>query len=242
MLISELRDEINEIVELKRGEVAEFCEMRLPTSASLAEELELLGSGTMSRRAFCEFVGIGESTLTGWLKEGRVPRVAKEAYVLLHCMTVLQEEIKRLRQQANDIKIIRQGEKFHLVRFSDTGDGAIIGEIVASEISDEKAARVLVGSVKAFRLLQDASDVIETVLDLDVDNSQFNEEIEQLNEQIHREIAAAFDPASFSKLYGKEHDERISNAIGEILADVDLEARKPVDNKDRAKSGKGEPQ
>ena len=48
----------------------------------LLDELEEHGPFAPVRKRFCEFLSIGESTLTGWFKAVRVPRAAQVAYVL----------------------------------------------------------------------------------------------------------------------------------------------------------------
>ena len=70
---------------------AEFCAGALDAS-TLFEELDF--GPFSSRKTFCEYLGIGESTLTGWLKGERVPRMAKEAYVLLLAVQGLRAEVR----------------------------------------------------------------------------------------------------------------------------------------------------
>jgi hypothetical protein len=147
---------VDEVLELKPHEVASYCE-RVLDAPALIRELESCGYLTPreARKQFCEFLGIGESTLSGWLKAQRVPRMANEAYVLLKTLLLLQDQVKRLKEEQvrNDTVIVQESSgKYHLVRFKKDNSGALMGRIIARDIPDEATARIL-GAGKVFESL-----------------------------------------------------------------------------------------
>jgi hypothetical protein len=192
---------VDEVTELKPREVASYCEKVLD-APSLIRELE---SGPKeARKQFCEFLGIGDSTLSGWLKAQRVPRMAKEAYVLLKTLLLLQDELKRIKEeQLRNVVIVQESGKYQLVRFITDKTGALMGTIMARDIPDEGAARMLAGSSKAFDTLQDFRDVL---IDIVGDGSEPDWEdaspsFKQLNYRILRGSLAALGFEEWEKRF-----------------------------------------
>jgi len=199
------------LLELEPREIGDFCDGAL-NAEILVDELEHDGPfAPFGRKSLCEFLGIGESTLTGWLKAERVPRAAKVAYVLLVGVIKLQSEIKRLSQEGQDPKILRDGEKFQLVRFETDETGVSVGKIVAREISDMKAARVLAGSLKAFRMLQETRDLIGDMLER-TDNSRYIKYLEDFDLRIRAEMFTAFEPERLFDFSDLIDEQTASNA------------------------------
>lgn len=92
-----------------------------------------------TRRAFCEAVGIGESTLAGWLKERRLPPLARAVVGLLHLyhanLLAIEYEAQYAKQ---DEIVVRDGDGFIIV---DVSQGLRKpGRIVARNIPDEETA------------------------------------------------------------------------------------------------------
>lgn len=197
--------DLDTLLELEPRKIGEFCVGVLDADI-LTEELEEYGPFAPLRKDFCEFLGIGESTLTGWLKAARVPRPAIVAYVLLVGMTKLQAEVKRLRQDAHELKIVQEGKTFQMVRFEDDETGVSIGQVVARDIPNAKTARVLAGSVKAFRMLQETRDVIRQRLETGEDGlpAEYIDHLHDLDTRISKETLAAFDPDKWRKAYGAD--------------------------------------
>ena len=201
MLKHDLADAIDEILDIAPSAVAEFCDSRLDDDA-LLDELEEHGPFAPSgRKKLCQYLDIGESTLSGWLKEGRIPRMAKEAYVLLVVLILLQDEVKSLRRAAKDPKIVKMDGKYCVLRFVEDDFGGLF-EPLAREITDEATARKLAGSVRRDRLLQEAQQVVRARLEdfegkLDPDFGGYIEELRTLNENIWRELAAVYSPDKY---------------------------------------------
>ena len=193
--------DVDSLIELKAGNIAELCDGAIDTEI-LVEELEDYGPFAPLRKSFCEYLGVGESTLTGWLKGHRIPRMAKEAYVLLVAFLNLQAEVKRLRGEAQELKIIRDGDMFHVVQFRPTDAGSVMGTFVARNITDEKTARVFAGSMQAFRLAREAGAVIQDFVEAEMtENPLYSERLKDLKGRIKEKLLATFDPDGFRKFY-----------------------------------------
>ena len=205
---------ISSLLELSTGEIGEFCESALDVSTLLEELEDYAPFPLSSRKGFCEFLGVGESTLTGWLKEKRIPRMAKEAYVLANAFGELQKEVKRLRQEADDLKIIDDGGKFSVVQFTESA-GSMVGHIVARDIPNAKTARFLAASIPSFRLLQETKGVIIDMLER-TENPAYIRELERLQMEITKQTLKTFDPVTWLEVFEK----KLSVSVG----DLDLSA------------------
>ena len=115
---------LKDVMALQISEVGSYCERVLDMPTLLRD---LGDSGRQGRKRFCEHLGIGESTLSGWLKEQRVPRMAKEAYVLLKALLLLRDELTRLNEQKlrDDVVIVQEGDRFQLLRFRAESGGRV---------------------------------------------------------------------------------------------------------------------
>src|SRR5687768_10648728 len=88
--------DLDAITRLKLDEVAGFCDRQVDAE-SLASSIENEDWPCFSRKSLCEYLGIAESTLSGWFKDHRIPRMAKNAYVLLLIQQQLAEQVRELR-------------------------------------------------------------------------------------------------------------------------------------------------
>ncbi|MCH7710181.1 MAG: hypothetical protein IH903_00945 [Proteobacteria bacterium] len=149
-----------DLLEIKPSSVGDYCESLLD-SETLRQEL--LGDGPFGRKSFCAYLGIGESTLTGWLQSGRIPRVASEAYVLFLALQVMQEEIRRLEQEAENLKVVETNGKHSICKFRRGEDGVVLGQVLAENIPDLGTACALAAgaSVSSVKLLQDCEYEID---------------------------------------------------------------------------------
>lgn len=149
------------LVEGKSARVlaAEFAQDLMADPKLLKSELQ--GEGPMSRKPFCEFMGIGESTLTGWLQSDRIPQPAAVAYVLLLAAQQLQDQLATLEKRQGEPRIIALAGKYAVVRFEESGDGESVGRIIASDISDLAEARKI-----AFSQSEDMTHLLTRHLEL----------------------------------------------------------------------------
>ncbi len=182
-----LQDDISldELLELSPRNLAEFCD-ELIDARTLEAELD--GFRPFGRKRLCEYLDIGESTLSGWLKESRVPRMAKEAFLLPVLMSLFQQEIRRLRTEADDIKILKNGEVLQLCLFAEGADGLVLGRVVADGIRDLNLARLLAASLKSLRMLGQARDVVDEMLER-TENEGYIRHLEELRAGIESAIS-----------------------------------------------------
>ena len=79
MLKHDVKDFLDQLLGLPLRDVGEWCDEVL-NAEILLKEIEEAGPFAPSRKRLCQYLDIAESTLSGWLKEDRIPRLAKEAY------------------------------------------------------------------------------------------------------------------------------------------------------------------
>ncbi len=133
-------------------------------------------------------------------------------------MSMLQSEIKRLRREAQDLKIVKDGETFQVVRFETDDTGVAVGKIVAGDIADAKTARVMAGSVKAIRMLQESRDVIREMLER-TENPGYIAQLRDLDNRILEDTLSTFDPDKWRELFGP-----LDVDIGDLLTELDHRA------------------
>lgn len=189
MLEDEL--DLDTLLELTPRSAGSFCERELDAER-LEEELDDDDGLFISRKEFCEFLSIGESTLTGWLKNDRIPRAAKHAYVLLCALRVMQREVRELRQGKRDLKIVKYGEHYQICKFSEDADGDVMGNVVADNIPNISTARQLAASWRTSRLLQEAHTLINEEIE-SRDGFISTRRHEDVRDRIARELVYVWD-------------------------------------------------
>ncbi len=132
---------------------ASFLDEQMDATAVL-RYLQEENSGFSGRKEFCEILGIGESTLSGWLKGDRIPKMAKLVIGLLKARVLdreaLEQEEKRVEQLKIRDRIVKDGDRYMIVEFA-SNDG--IGRVVARDIPDEASAKKLNSRYKYIDLL-----------------------------------------------------------------------------------------
>lgn len=145
---------LDAILKLGRKEIAPFCEA-LWNEEDLEHQLEVDWIG---RKPFCEFLDIGESTLSGWLKESRTPRYAKVAYGLALILSRLQRAIPKTAEESSGFKIIKSDDHYQLCQFRHNEHGVAVGTIVADSIPTWQMAVEFANSPTAYWLLGETSN------------------------------------------------------------------------------------
>jgi class 3 adenylate cyclase len=146
---------------------SEFAEELMADPKLLKTELQ--GDGPLTRKPFCEFLGIGESTLTGWLQADRFPQAAAVAYVLLLTARELQERVGKLEKKQREPRVIAFGGRYAVVAFEEASDdGHIIGRIIASDITELGAARQIAFSQSSdmLRLVTRQLELVDDLIEL----------------------------------------------------------------------------
>jgi transcriptional regulator with XRE-family HTH domain len=158
------RDDLNANLTLEPQQRAEWCVSLIDDADDLAEAIE--ADWAQGRRGYCEFLGVGESTLSGWLKEHRVPRYAKLAWGLERLAVALSEELIRVRREASDPQIVRVSDThYQLCRFAADGDGVMIGQVIADHIPSFQDAAQMASVRPALRQLKRAKEVVAEMLE-----------------------------------------------------------------------------
>jgi len=108
----------------------------------LLDYLQAKNAEFSNRKEFCEILGIGESTLSGWLKGDRIPKMAKVIIGLLKSRELDREERKDREVQIENLRnrdrIVQDGDRFLIVEFS---ANERFGRIVARDIPDLATAQ-----------------------------------------------------------------------------------------------------
>lgn len=193
------------IMELKPEHLADFCEKML-SAKELINEVERdhkLGG----RKGLCQYLGIGESTLSGWLREDRIPQAAKEAYVLRRALCVLQGEIRNLRLQQSmrlkteELTIFKNGEGYDLCIFRKDEDSALVPQIIAENIRDINNARMLSTSINSINMLERTKEHLEWAEDA-LRNSD-EKDVVEVADEIDMLVNDINEQCSFATDYGK---------------------------------------
>lgn len=186
-------DKLTEILELGAASTAEFCGDYFDAS-TLSEHIER--EEPFTRKELCKYLGIGESTLTGWLKEDRIPLMAKEALLLPLMGRVLRDEIVRLRKENDSARILKSGDSYQIVGFRPDEAGESIGTVVADNITSLHNARLILSGIQALDLLYECDNTpLEYAIDhfRDGEYPGFLESLEQLRTDVRMCLSYAGD-------------------------------------------------
>lgn len=211
--------DLNLLLELKPYKAAEICD-RLLDARRLVDLVESWQPFT--RKSLCEYLGIGESTLSGWLKEGRIPQMAKNAIVLLLAHQQLAEEVKALRLEKKraqtDLKVVRSGERFQVCEFIEDEEGEVIGRVIADHVDTLEDARLLASGRRTLQLAADTTFIFDYVREQS-ENEAFLEQIEALQAQLVAQALFVTDHQQWKKSFGKKgRGERAKELLGKFAA------------------------
>lgn len=144
----------------------------------------------LSQKAFGEFLGVGESTVAGWMKSGSFPDYAKRAMLAAYYSNKYFRQLKDAKRDAARPKVVKDGDRYSIVRFKVDEAGVTIGEVLARDIPTMKAALVFAGGLRAWELLGETEHLIDHELEsMDPDQSVW---IQELKDQIGLERARTF--------------------------------------------------
>ncbi len=150
--------ETEALSEIRVEKLREICD-RLLDSSVLQDELEHNGVFAPSRKRFCEFMGVGESTLTGWLKEDRIPRAVRVAYVMTVAFTMLQRRLRDQIYEGEQPIIVPNGDSFLVVDRSEDDTGRAVGRI-RERVSTMESAQVLAEIGRTRDVISNLRDVV----------------------------------------------------------------------------------
>lgn len=161
-----------------------------------------------SQKAFGEFLGVGESTVAGWMKSRSFPDYAKRATLAAYYSNKYFRQLKDAKRDATRPKVIKDGDRYSIVRFKVDAVGVSIGEVLARDIPTKKAALVFAGGIRAWELLGETERLIDHELEsMEPEDSAW---IQDLKDEIGLERERIFD---HDKLVERErkHKEAIKN-------------------------------
>ena len=174
---------LDDLLELEQSGIAEYCDEYL-NAEILSNHLDR--PEPFSRKELCRYLGVGESTMTGWIKEDRIPLMAKEAFLLPLALRVLINEIERLRNDARQARILKSGDIYQICVFQPDECGEVIGKVVADNIIDPQNARLILTGVKALSILGECDKVVEQMQLIESDgiNPDYDDDLHELREKI----------------------------------------------------------
>ena len=191
---------LSSALELQPSTAAEICDSALGVD-QLVESLD--AGQPFTRKTLCEYLGIGESTLSGWIKDGRVPRMAKNAIVLLMAQQLLADEVRRLR--ATDLYVVRSGDHFQVCELQEDDEGELVGRVLADHIATIEDARLLAGGRRALRVLKEVEHcgVFDYAYDMS-ENQAFLSGVEAAEQALDSHALFLSDHAKWLSKFGKK--------------------------------------
>ena len=154
---------INQFTDLIFGyiDVDEYCEnFNADHFAVLLKANEFPFS---NRAALCDFLDISESTLSGWIKDNRIPLAAKKAIALLVVKQEQEKELEKLKKEYTDkdqFLIIKENDSYKLCRYQEEKDRTPVWHVIAGGISNLRDARLMSLPVKLQKMLFQLSDEV----------------------------------------------------------------------------------
>ncbi|MEH6502713.1 MAG: hypothetical protein V7682_02295 [Cycloclasticus sp.] len=100
-------------------------------------------NGVLNRQSFCKFLGIRESTLSGWLKEKKLPHYAQMAFGLL----IMLRKSKSTTDEKRKFVVTKLSTDWGIVQLETLASGEIQGKMIAGNIESESMAKQLLGSI-----------------------------------------------------------------------------------------------
>lgn len=183
--------------ELMSGSDAEASGSSYRAIAKIADEalgekemVQFVRDAFLSQKAFGEFLGVGESTVAGWMKSGSFPDYAKRATLAAYYSNKYFRQLRDAKRDATRPKVVKDGGRYLIVRFNVDEAGVTIGEVLARDIPTEKAALVFAGGLRAWELLGETEHLIDHELEsMDPEDSAW---IQELKDEIGLERARTF--------------------------------------------------
>lgn len=161
------RRELHRLLDCKTSELARLA----PTPGSDELEEALAEAGIDAQKELAEYLGVAESTVSVWLKEGRMPRMARLACLLLRLRTLAAEEIERLEGLLARPRVIAEGDRFHVAVFEETPGEWLYGRFYVKDLLDEGAAVLLARRNELLDILDDAIAEFEQRIGVDEDST-----------------------------------------------------------------------
>jgi hypothetical protein len=109
------------------------------------------------------YLGVGESTVAGWVKAGTYPPYARTAILAAYLDRRAQARFEDMRRRSTDPRPVRDGDGWIIVSGSDGETG--VPRVLARGIPDARTARILASAPEAWRLLSEVDGLMEHWVD-----------------------------------------------------------------------------
>lgn len=158
---SDLHENLPELTEGSLWRLGNLCDIllnELNLGYELDHNMEIFPEG---RASLCQFLDIGASTLSVWLKSGSIPRAARMAVVLLYLREELRGELRELRDDIGDI-VVKNGDSYQLARLRESKDGTREWEVVVDGVKTAAAVRELKSALNLQKAASQHSETLES--------------------------------------------------------------------------------
>lgn len=173
----------------------EFCEHL--NASLLLDFLKLRYRPLSTRAGLCDYLGISESTLSGWIKDDRIPLSAKRAIALFVICKDQKETLKQVEKNKDQYIIIKENNAYKIARPDTETDGTPIWEVIAGDIPSLKDARLLSLPEKLQKMLDQISE--EQIDDLlsRIENGEYTRYLKDLQYKINQFKKYVEDPKKY---------------------------------------------
>ena len=130
------------------------------------EMIQFVREGFLSQKAFGEFLGVGESTVAGWMKSEAFPDYAKRATIAAYYSRKYFRLLLEARRDVARPQVLKDGARYMIVQFRIDEAGVSLGEILARDIPDEKQALIFASGQHAWELLGEAASFIDEEIEI----------------------------------------------------------------------------
>ena len=173
-----------------------------------------------TQKSFGEFLGVGESTVAGWMKNASFPDYAKRAALAAYYAQKHFRALDRATVEAERPKIVKDMDTFMIVKFESDETGVAIGKVLARDIGSEKAALVFAGGLRAWDLLERAEQLIEEQPRFD--DPEFSESLKEMVKDIRHERARTFAHEKYRELLQRQAQHKADRVRedGEFISEL----------------------
>ena len=126
---------------------------------------EIVPAYFLRQKRLGDFLGVGESTVAGWVKAGSYPDYAKRATLAAFLAGINAEDLEREVELATLPRVVRDGDRWMVVRFETDAANTVTGEVVARDILNERDARQMVAGLAFSKSWASARDALEELHD-----------------------------------------------------------------------------
>jgi len=141
---------------------------------------------------FADFLGVGESTVAGWMKSAYFPDYAKRAAVAGYYAKKYYSQLRKAKRDATRPKVVKDGDSYAIVQIKVDEVGVSLGEVMARDIPTKNVALKFASSVRAWELLSKTKDMYDDELSINDDDDRSVDYLREHRDEIELELARAF--------------------------------------------------